>query len=148
MKANGSKTYWGQDFDDDTEESIKRLIGKENTLEREGQNRDETDAMKAAKAILDQQEMKPLNARQIMLKHKQAFGSGSDLTFPTYEDIDAYMSQHQERNPTACDLGVPGGVDHPTIRDSGVTDGLNALEEPSNGTVHIYGDGSHTTPTK
>ena len=46
-----------------------------------------------AQAIFDLDEMRHLNAMQIMLKHTQAFGNGTDLTFPTNAEIQDHTNR-------------------------------------------------------
>jgi len=91
MKVDGNKTYWGTDFDDQLDENSKRMLGQDRELHNEGTNRDETDARKAALEIIDGSEMQGLNARQIMVKHKAAHGSGVDPSFPDADEIEGCM---------------------------------------------------------
>ena len=81
MKADGQKTYWGTAISDDLSRKIKRLLGYDCELRRPGINARITEQREAAVEICDNQELEGYNARQIMLKHKGAHGSGIDLTF-------------------------------------------------------------------
>ena len=92
MKADGSKTYWGTNFDDQLDENLKKMLGLDRELHTAGTNRDDTDARRAALEIIDDSEMQGLNARQILLKHKAAHGSGLDPSFPDGDEIKGCMS--------------------------------------------------------
>ena len=61
-----------------------------------GKDQQIIDDRKSALAILDEPGNKWLNARQILLKIKQAHGSGIDLTFPTQAQIEEAMEGHGE----------------------------------------------------
>ena len=57
MKFGRKGTYWGLDFDDDTPEDIKILLGKDDILETGGSTGNETEARHAAIEILDDPEV-------------------------------------------------------------------------------------------
>ena len=87
MKTKGNATYWGQDFLDDTDDNVKKLLGHDITLETDGTDADETDARQQALEMIQDPSMQGLNARQLMLRQKHAHGSGLDLEFPDEDDI-------------------------------------------------------------
>ena len=66
-------TYWGLDFDEDTTDDVKALLGKDNTLDLGDTNGRETEARKLAIGILDGPIYEHLNARQIMRRQKDVF---------------------------------------------------------------------------
>ena len=88
-------------------------------MELGGPNGDETAARVEAKQILNDIEMHGLNARQPLLKQKKPLGGGINLKFPIAEDIEAEVTGRDRQAPTK----------EVTLID-------------------VYGDGSHTTPTK
>ena len=63
--------------------------------------------------IIEDYEVEGYNARQVMLKHKAAHGSGSDLTFPDANEIEANMQDY----PTGfkVDIYGDGSYTSPTI---------------------------------
>ena len=67
----------------------------------------------AAVDILEDPEVDGLNARQVMLKHKAAHGSGSDLTYPDANAIDANMQDYPA--DFRVDIYGDGSYTSPTI---------------------------------
>ena len=63
--------------------------------------------------IIEDHEVQGYNARQVMLKHKAAHGSGSNLTFPDANEIEANMQDY----PTSfkVDIYGDGSYTSPTI---------------------------------
>ena len=96
MKADGNKTFWGTSFDDQLDNTQKRMLGMDRELHTAGTNRDDTDARNAALDIIDDDAMQGLNARQIMLKLKAAHGSGDDPNFPDGSEIDLNMQGYPQ----------------------------------------------------
>lgn len=102
MKSNGSNTFWGQDFGNDTEDGIKTLLGFDDVLEQGGLDGDETTAREEATIIFDDNGSDGLNDRQLMFKQKLAFGGGIKIEFPTAESIERHASSHATaRGPSA-----------------------------------------------
>lgn len=75
MKIDGSKTDWGQHFDDTIDEKTKTLFGKDEKLRKGGRHAEETRAREEAIQFIEDLEMSGCNARQLMLKQKKAHGS-------------------------------------------------------------------------
>ena len=74
--------------------------------------------------------MSGLNARQVMFRQKQAFGSGGNLKFPT----EGRIALHESSQATTRGRTAPGESEH---------------EDHTLVELHFaYGDGSHTTPNK
>ena len=48
INTDGERTYWGADYDDETDEKTKTLLGKDMELHKEGENVDETQGRKEA----------------------------------------------------------------------------------------------------
>ena len=93
MRANRERTYWGLDFDEDTTDEVKALVGKDNILDLGATSGNETEAIQLATLILDDTANEHLNARQTMLRQKDAFGTGIDPSCP-----DVYTSKIFENN--------------------------------------------------
>ena len=91
MKADGKSTYWGRQLPDTVDEKANTLLGVNTELHRPGTGHQITDDRKQALAILEEPGNRWLNARQILLKIKQAHGSGVDLTYPTKAQIEEAM---------------------------------------------------------
>ena len=113
MKVDGNRSYWGAEFDEDTDEKTNTLLGKNNELQKGGKDADETQGREEAIQIIQDPESNGRNAMQTLQAQKQAHGSGEDLSFPDANLIEEAMKDHDP-----------------------------------NHMVPIYGDGSHTTPTK
>ena len=96
MKADGKGTYWGRQLPDTVDEKTKALLGVNTELYTPGTDQQITDDRKQAIAILQEPGNKWLNARQILLKIKQAHGSGVDLTYPTKDQIEEAMEGYGE----------------------------------------------------
>ena len=96
MKADGKSTYWGRQLPDTVDEKTKMLLGVDIELHKPGDDQQKTDDRKQALAILEEPENRWLNARQMLLKIKQAHGSGINLTFPPQAQIDAAMEGYGE----------------------------------------------------
>ena len=82
MKADGRNTFWGADLSNDSCEKTRRLLGENLELHTPGSDARKTEERQAALEITEDPEAANLNARQIMLKHKAAHGSGSNIEFP------------------------------------------------------------------
>lgn len=96
MGAKRDRTYWGLDFNEDILDHVKSLLGKDDTLDIPATNGKETEARELATIILDDPDNEHLNARQRMQRHKEASGTGIDLTFPdvgTIEDFERNLCQ-------------------------------------------------------
>ena len=96
MKADGKTTFWGKQLPEDTDDKIKKLLGVNMELHTPGKDQQSTDDRNLALEILAEPGHKWLNARQILLKIKQAHGSGVDLIFPTQAQIQEAMEGHGE----------------------------------------------------
>ena len=88
MKTNGKQTYRGQDFEEDTNAKIKRLLGYEETLYKHAKDGTEQQKRNDARSILEDDENNNLNARQLILKAKGPHGAGENLSFPTRKEIE------------------------------------------------------------
>ena len=62
-------------------QKIRKLLGENLELQTPGSNARITEQREAAAEICHSPELEGYNARQIMLKHKGAHGSGVNLTF-------------------------------------------------------------------
>ena len=92
MKADGRKTYWGTDFRNDSDSKVRKFLGEYLELQTPGSDVRTTEERQAANDILEDPEVAHLNARQIMLKHKAAHGSGSNPEFPDHTEIQRNMT--------------------------------------------------------
>lgn len=68
-------------------------FGKYISFNPGGRSSEDTEAKEGAIDITILVAMQGLNARQLMLNHKQAHGSRCNLSFPTAEDIKAMMEK-------------------------------------------------------
>ena len=124
-----SKTFWGLDFDKDTEEDVKILLGETDVLQLGGLVGNESIAREAAIDILDDPSADGLNARQLMVQQKEAFDSGIDPESPTAQSIEQHeVVQEEARGPLAP--GSQRRKDTPNILQT------------------VLGDSSHTAPNK
>lgn len=96
METDGETTFWGKQLPEDTDEQIKKLLGINMELHTPGKDQQSTDDRNLALEILAEHGHKRLNARQLLLKIKQAPGSGVDLVFPTRAQIQEEMEGHGE----------------------------------------------------
>ena len=96
MKTNGESTFWGRTLPSSTDQKIKRLLGVDMELHTPGENADETFKREQAKEIIKDPEYMELNARQVLLKCKQAHGSGVNLGFPTKDQINEAMQGYKD----------------------------------------------------
>ena len=96
MKADGKTTYWGKQLPAIANDKTKTLLGVNLERHKPGKDQQITEDRKLALAILDEPGNKWLNARQILLKIKQAHGSGIVLTFPNQVHIEEAMEGHGE----------------------------------------------------
>ena len=69
-------------------------MGENRELHTPGSDARITQGRQAAVDILEDPEVDGLNARQLMLRHEAAHGSGSDLTYPDANAIDANMQDY------------------------------------------------------
>ena len=99
MKLDGNATFWGQNLEDDISEAHKKLLGKSSYLEQGAQNAKDQEARDQAKELTKEAKALGLNARQTMLKHKGAFGSGAPAKFPNEEEIEDFMARHGLTEP-------------------------------------------------
>ena len=65
-------------------------------MHKPGDDQQKVDDRKQALAILEEPENRWFNARQMLLKIKQAHGSGINSTFPTKAQIDEAMEGYGE----------------------------------------------------
>ena len=121
MKTKGNATYWGQDFLDDTDINVKRLLGMDLTLETGATDGDETHARQEALDIIQDPDMQGLNARQLMLRQKHAHGSGRDPEFPEEEDINRTHREARQKES--------GGRPHPAAVAPSLTDVQGGWEQ-------------------
>ena len=70
------------------------MLGESRELHTPGSDARTTQERQAAVDVLEDPKVEGLNARQVMLKHKAAHGSGSDLTFPDADANDANMQDY------------------------------------------------------
>ena len=96
MKTDGRETYWGADFSNDSDEKARKLLGGNLELHAPGSDARKSEERQAAVEILEDPEVAHLNARQIMLKHKAAHGSGSNIEFPDANEIQRSMTGYPE----------------------------------------------------
>ena len=66
-------------------------MGKKMGLHKKGEHADATQGRKEAAQIVQDPQRDGRNARQTMLMHKQAHGSGVDLDFPDANQIEEAM---------------------------------------------------------
>ena len=78
MRADGRKTHWGTDLSNDSDPKARKLPGENLELHTPGSDARKSEERQAAVEILEDPEVAHVNARQIMLKHKAAHGSGSN----------------------------------------------------------------------
>jgi len=97
MKAEGKATYWGRNLGSEISERVKTLLGYDDTLKKPGKNADVTRAREAAIEILEDPQAKGYNARQILLKQKEAHGAGVNLTFPDADGINEHMNGYEDQ---------------------------------------------------
>ena len=94
MKVDGNKTFWGATIGDDLSRKAKKFLGFDTELQTPGSDARITEQREAAAEICFRPELEGCNARQIMLKHKGAHGSGANLNFSGSDEIDLNMSGH------------------------------------------------------
>ena len=97
MKAEGEATYWGRNLSSEISERVKTLLGYDDTLTKSGTNADITRAREETIDILKDPQVKGYNARQILLKLKEAHGAGVNLTFPDVDEINEHMTGYGEQ---------------------------------------------------
>jgi len=76
MKADGTKEFWGADFDEQLDGVARKLLGENRELHTPGSDGETTEERRAALEIIDDEEVQGYNARQMMLKHKNAHPPG------------------------------------------------------------------------
>ena len=104
------------------------MLGKDNTLDLGAADGKETEARELATLILDDPANEHLNATQIMLRLKDAFGTGIDPGFPDADTMNNFESNLTEE---AC---------------SSVAPSPNATDDNPIILHTVCGDGSYTTP--
>ena len=112
MKISGKQTYWGKQLPEDTSEEVRKLLGVDLELHTPGKNADVTKAREEALSIADQDDNRHLNARQLILKYKQAHGSGMMPEYPTQQDIASTMQAHDDNY--MVDVYGDGSLTDPT----------------------------------
>lgn len=95
MKIDGDITYSGANFDEETDGKTKILLSKNMALHKERENADEAQGRKEVVQIVQDSQMNGRNARQTMLMHKQAHGSGVDLDFLDASQIEEAMRGYE-----------------------------------------------------
>lgn len=96
MKADGNSTYWGTDFRNGSDTEVRKFLGENLELQTPGSDARKTEERQAAMYILEDPGMANLNARQIMLEHKAAHGSGTNPDFPDRNGIHNNMTGSPE----------------------------------------------------
>ena len=114
MKHDGKATFWGKKIDDDLDESTKRLLGQDMELHKGGKDAEEIAGREDARELLEDPENKNLNARQVVMKYKQAHGSGVDLAYPTKQEIDSHMEKNGYDNQHLTTIYGDGSHTSPT----------------------------------
>ena len=71
-------------------------MGENVELHTPGSDARKTEERQAAIEIMEDPGVEGYNARQIMLKHKAAHGSGSNLDFPNADQIQGNMEGYPE----------------------------------------------------
>ena len=104
MKAEGKKTYWGAELGDDISKKTRKPLGENLALHTPGSDARKTEERQAAFEITEDPEVAGFNARQIMLRHKEAHGSGQDLVFPGVEEIEKNKEGHPEGHMVATEM--------------------------------------------
>ena len=89
------------------------MFGENRELYTPGSDARKTQERQAAVDILEDPEVEGFNARQVMLKHKAAHGSGSDLTFPDADAINANMQDYPA--DFKVDIYGDGSYTSPTV---------------------------------
>ena len=79
MKKDGAKTFWGADVGEEETSKTKAILGIDRELHTPGADADQTEERQAALEISEDPALANLNARQLMLKCKEAHGSGQNL---------------------------------------------------------------------
>ena len=74
----------------------RKLLGENIELHTPGSDARKTEERQAAVDILEDPEVESFNARQIMLEHKAAHGSGINLEFPDAGQIKENMKGYLE----------------------------------------------------
>ena len=96
LYIEGELTYWGMEVDSQESPETKRLLGIDDELSKGGKDGDETRRREEATNLIDDRKRGNRNARQSMLKHKQAHGAGYMPTFPTDQEITEAMEGYSE----------------------------------------------------
>jgi len=112
MKTDGRCTYWGKLLTDSIDNKIQKLLGVDKELYTPGDNYDKTKERKEAVAIVEDPEVRGLNARQLLLKCKQAHGSGRNLDFPSQQHIAEAM--HGFEDDVMIKVYGDGSLTNPT----------------------------------
>ena len=94
MKVDGTKTFWGQEVEDDEKAEVKKMLGIDLSLHMPGDNAKKTEEREAAVEIIERMNDQRKKARQTMLSHKGAHGIGINPDFPTREDLETKMEGH------------------------------------------------------
>ena len=92
----GETTFWGAELGEDISNQNRKLLGENLELHTPGSDARKTEERQAALEISDDPDVAGYNARQIMVKYKEAHGSGQDLDFPGVEEIEKNMQGHPE----------------------------------------------------
>ena len=92
----GELAYWGTEVDRHETPETKRRLGINLELSDGGNDCDETRRMEKAVKLIKDPMRGNRNARQTMLKHKQAHGVGCMPTFPTEQEIAEAMEGYED----------------------------------------------------
>lgn len=96
MKTEGRNTFWGAKLGEDLNNENRKLLDENLALHTPGSDARKTEERQAALEINEDPEVAGYNARQIMLKYKEAHGSGQDLDSPGAEEIERNMEGYPE----------------------------------------------------
>ena len=72
------------------------MLGENLELHTPGSDARKSEERQAALGISDDPDVEGYNARQIMLRHKEAHGSGQNVKFPGAEEIERNMQGYPE----------------------------------------------------
>lgn len=93
ISIEGELAYWGTEVDSYEPPETKRMLGINLELSEGGNDGDETIRRQKAARLINDPKRGNRNARQTMLKHKQAHGAGC---MPTLQEIEEAMEGYDE----------------------------------------------------
>jgi len=140
MALDGNSSFWGHQLPDELDDKIKKLLGRNTYLKTPARDGQAQLLKDQALGIAEDDEWSGLNARQFMMKQKEAYGTGSNLDFPKATDIEML---HQGLDQSQ---GTRLNDDNDKVTDGEDTITLNQFQPDGQGFYDVFGDGSYTTP--